>query len=138
MKSAGGNVVAGFVLIEVMVVLAIIGLLLSMIVPGYQQHVLNSYRLEASAELQKLASLQQLLLAEQARYTADLTELGFSQTSYLMESGRFVISAELTLDGYRLTAKATGPQLADTPCAEFKLDQYGRKESSPAPDCWSH
>jgi type IV pilus assembly protein PilE len=99
---------------------------------------LHSNRLEARTELQKLASLQQLLLAEQARYTADLTELGFAQTSYLMESGRFVISAELTPDGYRLTAKATGPQLADIPCAEFKLDQYGRKESLPTPDCWSH
>ena len=138
MNNATGSDVTGFVLIEVMVVLAIIGLLVSIIVPGYQQHVLNSYRLEAGGELQELAGLQQLLLAEQARYTADLTELGFAQSSYPTQSGRFVISAELTPDGYRLIAKAMGPQLADAACAEFKLDQYGVKESLPAPDCWEH
>ncbi len=136
MKFVDGSPAAGFVLIEIMVVIAIIGLLLSILVPGYQQHVLNSYRLEASGELQKLASLQQLLLAEQARYTADFTELGYAQATFLTESGRFVISAELTSDGYRLSAKAIGAQLADVKCTLFKLDQYGIKESSPAPDCW--
>jgi len=129
--------ITGFVLIEVMVVMAIIGILLSVMVPGYQQHVLKSYRLEARSELQRLASLQQLLLAEQSRYTADLTELGYTQASYLMESGRFVIAAEITADGYKLTAKAVGPQLADSPCAVLTLDQYGRKDSLPAADCWS-
>ncbi|WP_082971833.1 type IV pilin protein [Rheinheimera sp. SA_1] len=130
------SALAGFVLIEIMVVIAVIGLLLSIVLPGYQQYVLNSYRLEASGELLKLASLQQLLLAEQARYTGDLTELGYPTTSYLIGSGRFVISAELTADGYRLIADAAGPQLADTDCVQFKLDQYGIKESTPAPDCW--
>lgn len=126
----------GFVLIEIMVVIAIIGLLLSIILPGYQQHVLNSYRLEASGELLKLASQQQLLLAEQARYTGDLTELGYPTSSYLTDSGRFAISAELTAEGYRLLAEATGAQLADTNCLQFQLDQYGVKESKPTADCW--
>lgn len=126
---------AGFVLIEIMVVIAIIGLLLSIIMPGYQQHVLNSYRLEASGELLKLANQQQLLLAEQARYTADLTELGYPTASYLTGSGRFVISAELTAEGYWLVADVAGPQLADKDCVQFKLDQYGNKKSSPT-QCW--
>lgn len=130
-------VTKGFVLIEIMVVIAIIGLLLSIILPGYQQHVLDSYRLEASGELLKLASQQQLLLAEQARYTGDLTELGYPTSSYLTDSGRFVISAELTADGYRLLADATGAQLADVNCVQFQLDQYGVKESKPTSDCWS-
>jgi type IV pilus assembly protein PilE len=127
----------GFVLIEIMVVIAIIGLLLSIILPGYQQYVLNSYRLEASGELLKLASQQQLLVAEQARYTGDLTELGYPTSSYLTDSGRFVISAELTAAGYRLLADATGAQLADTNCLQFQLDQYGVKDSKPTSDCWS-
>ncbi len=127
---------AGFALIEIMVVIAIIGLLVSMIMPGYQRHVLNSYRLEASGELLKLANLQQLLLAEQARYTADFTELGYPAASYHLASGRYNISAELTADGYRLIADAVGPQLADASCTQFRLDQYGVKQSFPAPDCW--
>lgn len=130
-------VTKGFVLIEIMVVIAIAGLLLSIVLPGYQQHVLNSYRLEASGELLKLANQQQLLLAEQARYTGDLTELGYPTSSYLSDSGRFVISAQLTAEGYLLLAEATGAQLADVKCIQFLLDQYGVKESKPSPDCWS-
>ena len=57
----------GFVVIEVMVVVAILGIILSIAVPGYQQHVLSSYRREASSELLKIANMQQLLLAEQYR-----------------------------------------------------------------------
>ncbi len=131
------SVTKGFVLIEIMVVIAIVGLLLSIILPGYQQHVLHSYRLEASGELLKLANQQQLLLAEQARYTGDLTELGYPTSSYLTDSGRFVISAELTADGYRLLAEATGAQLADVDCIQFLLDQYGLKESKPTVGCWT-
>ena len=136
MESAKASPLAGFVLIEIMVVIAIIGILVSVVVPGYQQHVLRSYRLEASGELLKIAGLQQMLLAEQARYTADLTELGYPTVSYLTTTGRFVIEAELTADGYLLKAAAIGPQLADISCSQFKLDQYGSKTSSPAPDCW--
>lgn len=127
----------GFVLIEMMVVIAIIGLLLSVVLPGYQQYVLNSYRAEASGELLKLANRQQMLFAEQARYTADLTELGYPTSTYLIASGRFVISAALTPDGYRLFADAAGPQQADVNCLQFQLDHDGIKESKPKSDCWT-
>ncbi|MFN6969690.1 MAG: type IV pilin protein [Rheinheimera sp.] len=136
MKPLLKSISDGFVLIEVMVVIAIIGILISVIVPSYQQHVLNSYRLEARGELLKIASLQQMLFAEQVRYTADLSELGYDSGSYLMASGRFVVAAQLTADGYLLTADATGVQLKDVHCIQFTLDQYGNKESLPSSDCW--
>lgn len=126
----------GFVLIEIMVVVALIGIILSVALPGYQQHVLGSYRREACAELLKVANMQQLLLAEQYRYSADLTEFGFAHSSYLTESGRFRISAVLTSQGYQLSAIATGAQQKDSDCQLFQLDQYGVKSSQPAADCW--
>lgn len=127
---------AGFVLIEILVVIAIIGLLLTLMLPGYQQHVLQSYRLEASAELLKLANQQQLLFAEQARYTEDLAELGYPQTSYLTDSGRYLISAELTDDGFRVFADVAGAQQADSDCQQFQLAHTGIKTSEPQADCW--
>lgn len=130
------NVVFGFVLIEIMVVVALIGIILSVAIPGYQQHVLSSYRREACAELLKVANMQQLLLAEQYRYSADLTEFGFSDSSYLTESGRFRISALLTSQGYQLSATATGVQQQDKDCLLFRLDQYGVKSSQPETTCW--
>ncbi|WP_306522443.1 type IV pilin protein [Rheinheimera sp.] len=130
------NVVFGFVLIEIMVVVALIGIILSVAIPGYQQHVLSSYRREACAELLKVANMQQLLLAEQYRYSADLTEFGFPDSSYLTESGRFRISALLTSQGYQLSAAATGVQQQDKDCLLFRLDQYGVKSSQPETTCW--
>lgn len=130
------NVVFGFVLIEIMVVVALIGIILSVAIPGYQQHVLSSYRREACAELLKVANMQQLLLAEQYRYSADLTEFGFSDSSYLTESGRFRITALLTSQGYQLSATATGVQQQDKDCLLFRLDQYGAKSSQPETTCW--
>jgi type IV pilus assembly protein PilE len=126
----------GFVLLEILVVVAIIGLLLALMLPGYQQHVLQSHRLEASAELLKLANQQQLLFAEQGRYTEDLAELGYPQTSYLTESGRYLISSALTDDGFRLFADVTGAQQADIDCQQFQLAHTGVKTSEPQADCW--
>lgn len=127
----------GFVLIELMVVVAVLGILYSVLVPAYQQYVLAGYRREACAELLKLANLQQLLLVEQSRYSDDLSEFGFAGASYTMDSGRFVLSAELTGQGYLLVAEAVGAQLMDAACQRFQLDQYGIRQSMPEPDCWS-
>lgn len=126
----------GFVLIEMMVVMAIISFLLSVALPGYQQYVLQSYRLEATQELQRLANLQQMLFAEQRRYSQDLTEFGFAERSYLMSSGRFRISAEVLAHSYVLKAEAIDAQRLDERCLELSLDQFGTKRSYPSTSCW--
>lgn len=127
---------SAFVLIEMMVVVAMLGILMAMLIPGYQQQLLNSYRLEATQELLKLAVLQQQYYLEQQRFTADLSLLPAPDDSYLTASGRFRISAVLDPQGYILKAEAVGPQRKDEACQWFSLDQAGRKQSSPTADCW--
>ncbi|ALZ77196.1 type IV pilin protein [Rheinheimera sp. F8] len=128
----------GFVLIEMMLVVALFGILLAMLVPGYQQQLLSSYRLEATQELQRLAILQQQYYLEQQQYTAALSRLPAPDDSYLTASGRFRISAVLNAQGYLLQAEAVGPQRKDLACRWFRLDQAGRQISSPETDCWRH
>ncbi len=125
-----------FVLIEIMVVLAMLGLLLAALIPGYQQQVFRSYRLEAMQELQRLAILQQQYYIEQQRYTAELSLLAAPDDSYLSASGRYRIAAVLAPEGYSLIAEAVGPQRQDDDCQWFRLDQAGRRSSSPQSDCW--
>lgn len=125
-----------FMLIELMVVLAMLGVLLAALIPGYQQQVFRSYRLEAMQELQRLAILQQQYYIEQQRYTAELSLLAAPDDSYLSASGRFRIAAILAPEGYTLIAEAVGPQLQDDGCQWFRLDQAGRRSSSPQADCW--
>lgn len=127
----------GFILIDIMVVLVIIGILAALIVPSYQRHVLESYRLEASSELLRLSGLQTNMLAEHGRFSSDFDELGIAQTDGLTSSGRYKLQVLLTANGYQLMADAIGPQQKDLECRRFTLDHTGVKESSPTQRCWA-
>ena len=128
----------GVGLIELLAVLAILGILASVVLPGYQEHVLKSYRAEAMQALLKVAGLQEMLLVDQQRYSADLTELGFASQQFLTESGRYKISAVITEQGYQLRAQAQQAQVADKSCQVFLLNNYGQKGSEPSSVCWSY
>ena len=129
--------VYGFLLIDIMVVLAIIGILAALIVPSYQRYVLESYRLEASSELLRLSGLQSNMLAEHGRFSNDFRELGNADTDGLTGSGRYKLQVHLTQDGYQLLADAIGPQQHDVECRRFMLDHTGLKESQPTQRCWA-
>lgn len=128
----------GIGLIELLVVLAIMGILASVLLPGYQDHVLKSYRSEAMQALLKVAGLQEMLLVDQHRYSADLTELGFAAKQFVTESGRYKVSAVVTEHGYQLKAQAQQAQSEDKSCQVFLLNSYGQKSSEPSSACWSY
>jgi type IV pilus assembly protein PilE len=128
----------GLGLIEVLVVLAIMGILASVLLPGYQEHVLKSYRAEAMQALLKVAGLQEMLLVDQRRYSADMTELGFAAKQFFTESGRYKISAVITEQGYQLKAQAQQAQTEDKSCQIFLLNSYGQKSSEPSSACWTY
>ena len=128
----------GIGIIELLVVLAIMGILASVLLPGYQDHVLKSYRAEAMQALLKVAGLQEMLLVDQRRYSADLTELGFAAKQFLTESGRYKISAVVTEQGYQLKAQAQQAQTEDKSCQVFLLNNYGQKRSEPGSVCWTY
>ena len=65
----------GFTLVEIMVVVAIIGILAAIAIPSYQKQVQKSNRANAQAFLMNVAQKQQLYLPSARSYAADLTEL---------------------------------------------------------------
>lgn len=127
----------GFSLLEMLVTLAIVGILIAVSYPSYQQYVLRSYRAEAVTALLELATKQEQWLLEQGRYSDQLTDLGFTQP--VTASGRFRI--ELTQADpaqFLLKVKAQGPQLQDTTCLQFSLNHFGQRNVglAEALSCW--
>ncbi|MBZ9612541.1 type IV pilin protein [Rheinheimera maricola] len=127
----------GFSLIELMIVLAVLGILLVISYPSYQQHVLRSYRAEASASLLQLANAQEQYRADHGVYSNDFTMLGHAALS---PSGRYALTISLSnsLQAFEIKAEALGLQQADTACTYFSLNQFGQRSAAsvdPA-ECW--
>jgi type IV pilus assembly protein PilE len=63
---------AGFTLIEMMIVLVIIGVLLLVAVPGYQESMKKSRRADAMRDLMELVSREERFYAQNSQYTAEI------------------------------------------------------------------
>ncbi|WP_338758638.1 type IV pilin protein [Massilia sp. METH4] len=60
----------GFTLIELMVVVALVGVLAALAYPGYRQHVVHARRTEAQVALQALMQQQERYFTQHNRYIA--------------------------------------------------------------------
>jgi type IV pilus assembly protein PilA len=67
----------GFTLIELMIVVAIIGILAAIAIPNFMNYQCKARQSEAKTALGTLRSLQEAYFAEHDTYTANLTNLGY-------------------------------------------------------------
>lgn len=125
----------GFTLIELMIVVAIIGILAAVAYPSYVDHVTRSNRSEGQRELTRLANLQEQLMVDSRAYTADMTELGLAADPFLTENGFYSIDAVVTGSTFVLTATAKNAQYTnDTACRTLTISDTGAK--TPSSGCW--
>jgi type IV pilus assembly protein PilE len=59
---------SGFTLIELMIVVAIVGILAMIALPGYERHVIRSNRTAAQSQMMDIANRQQQYLLAERRY----------------------------------------------------------------------
>jgi type IV pilus assembly protein PilE len=133
------NKMRGITLIELIVVIAIVGVLASIAIPSYRQYLLRSHRSEAKSALLNLAAAQEKFYLQNNTYTTALTTappagLGLTATTV---NGHYTvaIAAGANAAGFTATATAAGGQAQDTHCASFTITQAGTRTATSA-DCW--
>lgn len=114
--------IPGFTLVELMMVVALMGILALIAYPSYIRFILKSQRSDARAALVQVQITLEHCYAENRSYNQACTSLAnFPKTS---AQGYYQISlTQLAASAYTLTATAVGGQMQDTACARFSVDQ---------------
>jgi type IV pilus assembly protein PilE len=137
----------GVTLVELMIVIAVIGLLAGIAIPSYRRYLIRSQRSEAKIALMALQTAQEKFYLQNNSYTNNITSatkdggLGLQDKS---ETGKYDIEiTTFPADGqsYLATAKprAGGGQSDDSQCLNFTITERGtRGASGPqgADFCW--
>ncbi len=84
----------GFTLIEIMIVVAILGVIFAIAMPSYNNYVSKARRADAMTLLIQIMNAQERYYIEERSYTVDLTETGFaSKKDLATESDWYLVSA---------------------------------------------
>lgn len=130
------NQTKGFTLIELMIVVAIIGILTSVALGFYGNSVIAANRTEARAELNKVAGRLEKCRALYGSYTSSNCSVSFPFTT---ESGLYTVASTPAATTFTLTATpAKSPQTGDDDCKTITLTNTGIKGSTgdDATECW--
>lgn len=126
----------GFSLIELMIVVAVVGILAAVAYPSYQQYLLRGARAEAQSHIMDLAARQGQFLLDTRSYAASVSALGMTTPASVASKYTITITAS---DGppptFSIRAAPTGSQARDT-CGTLGVDNVGTKTASGTGTCW--
>ena len=134
----------GFSLIELMIAIAILGLLTTMAVNSYQGSVLKARRADAKADLMELAQLLERNYTEANSFSTNISgnpvalpwTVSPQQGTVVYYNLQFTSPAA---QSYILQAVPVDPQTKDTRCMTLSLDETGKKDRTgdgTVAECW--
>ncbi len=128
----------GVTLVELMIVIVVLGILVAIGYPGYQEFSARARRAEAISALLQVATNQERFYLNNQTYTTDLTNLGFETSPWTTETGSYVIRVRPGANQNQFIAEADyqrgGGEAAK--CDIFTVNSAGVKASTPETDCW--
>jgi type IV pilus assembly protein PilE len=137
---------AGFTLVELMVVVVIATVLLTIAIPAYNTSIRKSRRTEARTALLDLAGREERYYntSSPPAYSANLSDLGYGVAgpTTTVGSGYYSVTVAVTnpagaASTYTITAvPITADQLKDTTCLSFTLNNAGTQGATTMPTCW--
>jgi len=84
---------AGFTLLELMIVVAIVAILAAIAYPSYQQHIVRNNRAAAQQYLLEVSSLQHQFILDTRTYSATLAALGSTPIARVSDNYTVTIGA---------------------------------------------
>ena len=132
----------GFTLIEIMITVAIVGILAAVALPAYTEHIARGKRADAKTQLLAAQQWMERFYSENFRYDVNAANeavnaagKNFSNQSFIrspLEGG--TVNYNITVGGlarntYTITATRAG-SMANDPCGNLTINQAGQRSAA--------
>lgn len=117
---------------ELLLVLALVGVMLGFAIPTWRQHQLSVGRQQAWLQLHRIGLQQEMWHLQHGRYFEDISLASIeSDHSYEQKQGSYYYQVKLLETGFLLSATVNnnGPQSLDTLCWYLTLSDAGEMKS---------
>lgn len=120
---------AGFTLIELMITVAIIGILAAIAIPNYTDYVKQAYTVDATNALASMRARLEQHYQDNRQYTSTP---GFATPCADSTVGKFNITCTLAANTFRVTATGAGPAAGFT----YDINETNQQRTVSLPSGW--